>query len=442
MSALDQPTRVVDTGSSPAAAEAGQAVAPAGGLRHGFSSLRHRDFAVFWTAAVISNTGTWMQSIAVPYVIYAITHSTTWLGLSAFVTFAPAVVIGPVSGAIADRFSRRGVLLVTQTVQMVMAFALWGLWVAGWATPGIILVVLLFGSIAAGINITSWQAFVPALVPPDDLLNAVRVNSVQFTAARAVGPALAGVVLARFGPSTAFMVNAVTYLLVIGALLAVRPRRNPLPEPGTSFLRQFRDGAHYVWRRESLRLAVVTILLESSLASALVQLAPAFARDQFHVGKAAYGLLVAAFGTGAIAASISVAAYADRYRRSRATMLGLGGSAVGVVLLAASPIYEVGLVALLIMGTGYVTLTVSLNTSIQVQVDEAFRGRAVSIYLMALMAGLPLGALVLGAAADAVGMRPTVAVAGLALGGYTLFALTRLSGLRAIDARYAEADAR
>src|SRR5205807_1560003 len=133
------------------------------------------------------------------------------------------------------------------------------------------------------INITSWQAFVPSLVPREDLLNAVRVNSIQFTAARAVGPALAGIVLARFGPATAFMANALTFLLVIAALLAVQPRPTPVDDSRGSFLRQFREGATYVWERTSLKLAVLTILALSSLASALVQLAPAFARDQFHV---------------------------------------------------------------------------------------------------------------------------------------------------------------
>jgi predicted MFS family arabinose efflux permease len=198
-------------------------------------------------------------------------------------------------------------------------------------------------------------------------------------------------------------------------------------------LRQFRDGAAYVWEHQALALAVLTILVVSTVASALVQLAPAFARDQFHVGKAGYGFLVAAYGAGAIFSSVSVAAYADRFRRSRLTMGGLATSVAGVVLLAVSPRFGVGLAALFVMGAAYITITVSLNTAIQMRVDEAYRGRVVSIYLMALMGGLPVGALLLGWVASVAGMRATMIGAGGLLAGYLVLAIVKFDGLRSID---------
>src|SRR4051794_22650242 len=271
-----------------------------GGLRYAFSSLRHHDFAVFWSAGLISNTGSWMQTITVPYVLYQLTHSTTWLGVSAFATFMPSLVVGPIAGPMADRLSRQRILMVTQTVQMLVAFSLWAFWVTGHATPLNILLPLLISGIAGGINISSWQSFVPQLVPQEDMLNAVRLNTMQFTGARAFGPALGGLVLARFGPATAFMFNALTYLLVIAALAAVSPRATVAVGVGERFLDQFREGLSYVRARAALSLTVLTVFMISLLSSAVIQLAPALAKDEFGVGKAAYGLLVAMFGAGAI----------------------------------------------------------------------------------------------------------------------------------------------
>lgn len=408
-------------------------VIPATGLRHAFSALRHRDFALFWSAAAVSNTGSWMQTITVPYVIYALTRSTAWVGFTAFIMFLPGVLAGPASGAIADRFSRRSVLLVTTAIQTAVALGLWALWVSDLASPGNLVAVLVVSSVAGNINITAWQSFVPSLVPPDALLGAVRLNSVQFTAARAVGPALGGAVLARFGPGVAFMANAVSFVFVVAALLVVRPRATPVAAAGESIMRQFAEGVRYMRDQAAMWQPLVTILVVSFLPSALVQLAPAFAEEQFDTSQAGYGLLVAAYGLGSVLGSVLIAAHADRGRRSAAALVGLAGSISGVLLVAATTSLPVGLVGLFVMGASYVTITISLNTSIQVRVDEVFRGRAVSLYLMAMLTGLPLGALALGWVADGIGLRTTTVATAVLLAVYSAIVVTRLGALRAID---------
>ena len=408
-------------------------VVPSTGLRHAFAALRHRDFAVFWSAAAVSNTGSWMQTITVPYVIYALTRSTAWVGFTAFIMFLPGVLAGPASGAIADRFSRRSVLLVTTAIQTAVALGLWALWVSDTASPGNLVAVLVVSSVAGNINITAWQSFVPSLVPPDALLGAVRLNSVQFTAARAVGPALGGAVLARFGPSVAFMANAVSFVFVVAALLVVRPRATPVAAAGESIMRQFAEGVRYMREQAAMWQPLVTILVVSFLPSALVQLAPAFAEEQFDTSQAGYGLLVAAYGLGSVLGSVLIAAHADRGRRSAAALVGLAGSISGVLLVAATTSLPVGLVGLFVMGASYVTITISLNTSIQVRVDEVFRGRAVSLYLMAMLTGLPLGALALGWVADGIGLRTTTVATAVLLALYSVVVVTRLGALRAID---------
>ena len=193
--------------------------------RHSFRVLRDRDFAVFWSAALVSNTGSWMQTIAVPFVVYQMTHSTTWLGFAAFMKFIPAMIVGPLGGSLADRHSRKTILLVTQTVHDDLAFALWGVWVAGAATPWIIVAIVFVSGFVAGINITTWQAFVTQLVDPRRAgrRGPPQLDAVHGRPRRSV-PRSRASCSRRAGASAAFFVNAVSFLLVLGALLLVHPR--------------------------------------------------------------------------------------------------------------------------------------------------------------------------------------------------------------------------
>ena len=401
--------------------------------RSSFTVLRYRDYAVFWTSALVSNSGSWMQTIAVPFVIFQLTHSTTWLGFAAFMAFFPALAMGPISGSLADRFSRKTILLVTQTALMVVAFAMWGVWIGHAASAWLFVLLLLFSGIASGINITAWQSFVPQLVPESELLHAVRLNTMQFTAARAVGPAIAGLVLAAYGAGVAFFVNAVTFLLVVGALLVVHPRSVPVAEGAGRVWQHFRAGARYVRRRPTLWMCVLTIFVVSFLGTSLLQLAPALAANQFGVGKSAYGLLVAMFGAGAIVGSVVVATWGDRVRRSTMTLVGAALMAAAQIVLGAVSAYVLGCAALFVMGVFYVLISTALNTSVQARVDEDHRGRVMAIHLMCLLAGVPFGALILGKLASLVGLGESIIGFGIALEACVGFAVVFLDRLRAID---------
>ena len=401
--------------------------------RSSFSVLRYRDYSLFWTSALISNSGSWMQTIAVPFVIFQLTRSTTWLGFAAFMSFFPALAMGPVSGSLADRFDRKVILLVTQTALMIVAFAMWGVWIAGAASAELFVVLLLLSGIANGINITAWQAFVPQLVPESELMHAVRLNTMQFTAARAVGPAIAGLVLAAYGAGVAFFVNAVTFLLVLGALVLIHPRAIPHAEDAGKVWQHFREGADYVRRRPTLWMCVLTIFTVSFLGTSVIQLAPALAVDQFGVGKSAYGLLVAMFGAGAILGSVVVATWGDRVRRSRMVLVGVAEMGAGQILLGAASVYVLGLIALFVMGAFYVLVSTALNTSIQIRVDEEHRGRVMAIHLMCLLAGVPFGALILGKLASLVGLGESIIGFGVALEACVLASVLFLGRLRAID---------
>jgi MFS family permease len=385
------------------------------GVRYAFRVLRHRDYALFWSAALVSNSGTWMQAIAAPYVLYQLTHSTAWLGIGAFMAFFPALLVSPLAGSLADRFPRKQILLWTQTGMMITAFALFGVWVGGVATPGIIVGLLFLSGVASGLNIAAWQSFVPQLVPHDELLPAVRLNSLQFVGARAFGPALAGIVLQTAGAGAAFLLNAVSYVLVLGALLLIHPRAVAVDEDAGGVLAHFKEAVTYVRARSALLLPVLTITMVSFLGSSIVQLAPAFADDIFHVGKSGYGFLVSAFGIGAVAGSFVVSVWADRYPRSRVAMLGLGIFGAGELMFGGAPGYGFALVAMAAMGAAYLLIATAMNTSIQARVDEVHRGRTMSIYLMGLLAGVPLGALIQGNLADLIGLRATTLLSAAVL---------------------------
>lgn len=398
-----------------------------------FRVLRSRDYAVFWCAALLSNTGSWMQTIAVPFVIYQMTHSTTWLGFAAFMTFIPTMLAGPFAGSYADRHSRKRILLVTQSMMMVAAFALWGIWVTNVATPGLIVAIVFVSGFVGGFNITTWQAFITQLVDADELVDAVRLNSLQFMGARAFGPAVAGVILQAFGPASAFFVNALSFVLVLGALFFVHPRPQVYSAEEGTVLEHFRDGVRLVGERTALFLPVLMIGVVSLLGTSVIQLTPALARDEFHVGRGAYGILVAAFGAGAVVGSITIAIVADRYLRSVVARLGLVGLGIAVVALGLAPTYGIGLASMFLMGLMYLLLATSLNTGVQARVEDEYRGRVMAIYLSSLLLGVPMGALIQGKLASMVDLRTVLVGSGVLLLAFAVVVLVRYHRLDPLD---------
>jgi predicted MFS family arabinose efflux permease len=254
----------------------------------------------------------------------------------------------------------------------------------------------------------------------------------QFTAARAFGPALAGFVLAALGAGTAFLFNAVTFLLVLAALATVQPRVIELPPP-PSVIDHLRAGVRYVWASRALVLPVLTIFILSFFGSSVVQLAAPIAKQIFEVGETEYGFLVAAFGTGAVLGTLVTLVYGDRVRRSRMALGGLVLFSIGQVVLGSAPVYAIALGGLFSMGWAYVLVAVSLNTSIQARVDEDHRGRVLSIYLMGLFAGVPFGALLAGVLASAVGLRAVVIGGGAVLLGFAVLAIMVFDAMQPLD---------
>lgn len=391
---------------------------PAGserGLRQAVVALRYKDFRRFWTGAAISNVGSWMQNLTVPYVIFQLTQSAAWVGFAAFIQLAPTVVLGPVAGWLADRFSRRALLLLGQALQAVFALALWAAWVAHHRSPGVLLWLIGLNGAAFAATMPAWQAFVTELVPRKHLLNAITLNSAQFNAARAVGPALGGLVLGRFGPSWAFLVNALSFVAVIGALGLIRPRGVSRAVPTGRLTSQFTGALTYTRRHPGILTAIGLVSATFFFGSPVFQLMAVFARRVYDIGPALYGVLASAQGIGAVVGAVALGTLGARRQRSeiaRGALALYGAALVGFGLARSFPL---GVVLLCLSGIGFLSLVATLNTSVQLIVAEHMRGRVISIYMMALAASYPLGALLQGWMADRIGAPQTVVLAGSAL---------------------------
>lgn len=397
--------------SAPPRPSATPSAPPSGSL---FKVLRHRDFALFWSGSLLSNVGMWMQNIAVPLVLYQRTEQAAWIGLGAFFQFLPALLVGGVGGMCADRFPRRRILLCTQAAAMLVAAALW-LMVDGPGTnPAAIAGLVGLSGLASGFGIPAWQSFLPDLVPREDMLAAMALNSLQHNASRAFGFVLGGIVVAEWGPRLSFGVNALSYLAVLGALLLIGPGRQVTGRaPGGQ--PSFRPGIDHARSRTGVMAAIVTVGVVAFLGSPVIQLAPVFARDELGVGAEASGLLAAALGAGALVASGLLGRLRGRYSLAQLVPAAVAGYGLAVVGMAGTPNLAGGLAAMFVIGVGYLLVVSLLGTSIQLAVEDAFRGRVMALYGMAFTAGFPLGSLIQGALADVVGVRAVVGVAGLLL---------------------------
>jgi len=417
------------------------------GLRHAFRALRHRDFALFWSGAFVSSTGMWMQNVTVPFLLHEATGSAAWVGLGAFAQFAPVMVMSPLGGSLADRHARRTILVWNQAVLGVLALVLWLVVSSGPIQPGLTVALVGLSGVVAGLGIPAWQSFVAELVPRESLLNAVTLNSAQFNASRAVGFMLGGFALYSVGPGLSFLVNALSYLAVLAALAAIRHRPTAssvaatsveLPEmagpaagPAT-----FRLGLAYVRRHPGLQLAVLTCGVVMFFGAPVIQLAPVFAVDTFGVDERAYGFLTAALGIGGTTGSVIISAYGDGIRRSRLIVASIVVYGVAVLGMALTPSYAGGLVAMTIIGVGYLAVASTLNTSIQLAVDDRFRGRVMALYIMVFTGAYPLGSLLQGIATDHFGVRVVVGTAGIIMVGYAALLASRPAVVAVFDGAF------
>ncbi len=377
-------------------------------MRRTLAVFGERNYRMFWIGGAISNSGRWMQAIAIPFILHEMTGSGTWVGLGGFAAFIPTALMSPLAGSLADRYPRRTLLFFTQTGNALGALALTLVWVADVRIPAVYVGLAAAAGVVAGLNLPAWQAFVSDLVPRHMLLDAVTLNSAQFNAARAIGPALAGVVLATLGPAWAFGINAISYSAVLIALALISVPGKPVRRRRESVHAEFRSTLRYANRRRGIVTSYLTVGVIGLLGMPIVSLAVLFARDVFEVGEGKFGLMVSMVGIGAVVIAPVVTSVGHRLSRSRLELISMIGYGLSLLIVATAPVFWVALVGMGMVGASHLVTASTLNTTIQMHVDDEMRGKVLSIYLMSLLIANPVGQLILGALSDGIGPRSAV----------------------------------
>jgi MFS family permease len=368
-----------------------------------YPALRHRNFTLIWSGLLVSNMGTWMQNVAQSWSIYKLTGNDPlylgWLGLSFAI---PMVVVPPIGGMIADRVDRIKLLYITQTGSLLLATTLALLTWSGVLRPWHILFTTFAGALLLAFDNPTRQSLIPELVPRQDLLNALSLNSATYTGAALVGPALAGALLDIVGAGWLFMLNAVSFLAVIGALLVMRDLPRPARRP-TSLRDALFGGFIYSWRHKLILFLLLLSALAALFGRSYQQLLPVVADDIWKVGSGGYGALLSAGGAGALVGAFAMSSVREIHSQGRVLVASGLLFCAALAAFALSPWFWPAVALLVVVGVASTVFTTMIATVIQLRVPGELRGRVMSLYAITLI-GLPsLGSLGVAALARSLG---------------------------------------
>ncbi|MBN0045009.1 MFS transporter [Streptomyces actuosus] len=396
-----------------------------------FSSLRIRNYRLFFAGQVVSNTGTWMQRIAQDWLVLSLTGSATAVGVTTALQFLPMLLFGLYGGVLVDRLPKRRTLLFTQSAMAVTGLALAALTLTGHVQVWHVYLAAFLAGLATVVDNPARQSFVSEMVGPAQLQNAVSLNSANFQSARLVGPAVAGLMITDVGTGWAFLFNGLSFLAPITGLLLMRARELHVVDRAPRGKGQLREGLRYVAGRPELIWTITLVGFIGTFGFNFPVYLSAFADDVFHAGAGSYSLFNTLMAVGSLAGALLAA------RRGTARMRILIAAAMtfGALEAVAALAPSLWLFALLMAPIGMfgMTVNVTANTSVQMATDPAMRGRVMALYMMVFMGGSPVGAPIAGWITDTYGVRAGLAVGGaisvLAAAGIGL-ALARVGGLR------------
>jgi MFS family permease len=388
-----------------------------------FRSLKYRNYRLFFAGQILSLIGTWMQQIALPWLVYRLTDSALLLGVVGFATQIPALLLAPLAGVMADRWNKYYILLVTQTLSMLQAFALGLLYYYGHIQVWQIILLAIFLGLINAFDMPTRQAFVIQMVENrDDLSNAIALNSMMFNSARLIGPSIAGIVIAASSEGACFILNGISFLFVIASLLLMKLKPHQAKPRTTHVLHDLKEGYSYATGFTPLKFIMLLLALVSLVGMPYSVLMPVFARKIIGGGSLTLGFLMASAGAGALTGAI--------YLASRKTVLGLGKIipistatfGFGLIAFSFSRMLWLSLPLMYFTGLGMMTQMVASNTIIQTIIDDDKRGRVMSFYVMAFIGTAPFGSLIAGALASAIGAPDTLLIGGsLCLLGAAMF---------------------
>jgi MFS family permease len=378
-----------------------------------FAPFKHPAYARLWTGAFVSNIGTWMEALALGTYVQQQTGQAAWTGTVAAAAFVPIAFFSPIGGALADRFPRRWLLIITSLVQTALAALLTILFVVGHPSAPTITLIALGNGVCAALGFPSFQAMLPDLVPVEDLPGAIALSSAQYNLGRVIGPAIAGIVITIGGFAWAEGANAVSFLAVVAVMLTLTlpaPSAHARSEP---FRRAIADGFRFVRQEPGLRITALAMCLNTFLAAPFIALVPTMALEVLHRGSSGTAILITAQGMGAVLMAFSLGTLVERYGARRVLMTLMTTLPIALVAYAGAPGLTLSAVTLFAVGLVYLGALSSFTTIAQLRVPAEIRGRVLAVFTVILGSLYPLGAILQGKIADHIGLRETTAGAAV-----------------------------
>ena len=377
-------------------------------LKQTFRALRNPNYRLFWIGQVISMVGTWMQRIGQAWLVLRLTNSPLALGIVTACQTLPVLLLALFGGVLADRMPKRRVLSITQTTMLIQASVLAILTAGGWIHLFHLYILAAILGAASALDNPTRQAFVKEMVGPDDVPNAVALNSIVMNTARLVGPALGGITIAAIGVAGCFTLNAVSFLGAIGALLLMRPERfyEIVSPPRGKMFAQIGEGLRYVVRTPDIALVMLLMAVIGTFGYNFTVLLPLIAQYVLHAGPIGFGTLTSAMAIGSLIAAFGIA-YSGRVTQ-RTLLTGAAGFSALLLCLALTSIWVVTIVVLVALGLFSIVFTTTANSRLQILTPPQLRGRVMSLYTMLFLGSTPIGSVVLGTLAQHQGVQVAV----------------------------------
>jgi len=364
-------------------------------LRRVFKAFHYRDFRLMWIGACTSSIGTWMQIVAQGWLIYRLSHSSFLLGLDQFLAGLPIFLFSLLGGVVADRTERRKILIVSQYIQMASAGALTFLVSTGIVHVYQILCLSFVSGLAQAFGGPAYQALIPTLVEREDMPNAIALNSIQFNLAVTVGPALAGITLARLGEKWCFGLNAISFLAPIISLSMISARF--LPEKSTETMyKSLMQGIRFIWCQGAMVALIVLAFSMTFLSMPMRTYIPVFVKDIFHRGPETFGNLLSLMGVGSICGSLGVASLGNISKKGRFALSMLIVLGMGIAGFSLSKFLPLSYAMLMLVGASMMAVFATVTSLVQLNITNEMRGRVMSVYNFAFRGGMPMGNLVSG----------------------------------------------
>jgi predicted MFS family arabinose efflux permease len=394
-----------------------------------FRAFRYHDFRLMWFGACTSSIGTWMQILAQSWLVYRISNSSFYLGLDAFFAQSPIFLFSLFGGVLADRKSRRSLLIISQLIQMACAFTLSLLIATNSVRIPYILGLSFITGIAQSFGGPAYSALIPTLVQKEDLQNAIALNSIQFNLARVVGPAIGGIALVKLGAAWCFAINGFSFLAVIATLFSIRSRFIPAKAAG-SVIESMREGMRFLWNHEGMTSLVALAFLVTLLSYPLITFLPVIARDVFHGTANTFTLFLCLSGAGSVTGALLVASMKTQMGQAKRSLAGMVLLGILITLIGIST--SLSVTSGLIFISGFLLMVVfALNSSlVQLYIPDTMRGRVMSVYNVAFRGGMPLGSLLSGLLIHRTSASTVMAANGVVL---VILALSFLVGGRKLS---------